>query len=150
MASPSVDVATGITIVFGTSGFSAQILDVTPPGMSRESLETTHQSTMTQKTFMPADLYDSGELGFDIHFNPDTSPPIGGATETITITFPSGATWAFSGFMTNYYSFICPWKSSPPAHEEITVRVEFVDYLTGKSFTAQKTCKLQLPSNGSS
>jgi len=52
--------------------------------------------------------------------------------------------WA-SGFMTNYYSFICPWKSSPPEHDEITVRVEFVDYLTGKTFTAQKACKLELP-----
>jgi len=116
MASPSVDIATGITITFGTSEFTAEILDVTPPGMSREAIETTHQGTTGQKTFMPADLYDSGELGFDIHFNPDTSPPIGSAAETITITFPSGATWAFTGFMTGY-------APSAPLEDKMTASV---------------------------
>jgi len=55
-----------------------------------------------------------------------------------------GAQWS-SGFMTYHYSFVCPWKGGPPKHDEITVRVTFVDYLTGKSFTAQKACKVNLP-----
>jgi len=50
-----------------------------------------------------------------------------------------------SGFMTYHFSFKCPWKASPPAHDEITVRVEFIDYLTGKVLTAQKLCKVNLP-----
>jgi len=50
-----------------------------------------------------------------------------------------------SGFMTYHFSFECPWKASPPAHDEITVRVEFTDYLTGKVLTAQKLCKVNLP-----
>ena len=54
--------------------------------------------------------------------------------------------WA-SGFMAYHFSFECPWKSAenPPRHDEITVRVEFIDYLTGKAFAAQKLCKVQLP-----
>ena len=49
------------------------------------------------------------------------------------------------GFMAYHFSFECPWKLAPPAHDEITVRVQFTDYLTGKVFTAQKLCKVKLP-----
>ncbi len=110
-----VDIGTGTTIVFGTSGFTAQILDVNPPNLSRESIPTSHMATAApgagvvgNKTFMPGDLVDPGELTFDIHFNPDTLPPIHKVVETITITFPlpagmsTPATWAGQGFVTNY------------------------------------------------
>ena len=102
MASPLVDIGTGITIVFATSAFAAEITDVTGPGLARDSVETTHQGTTSARTHIPVDLFDAGELGFDIHFNPDTDPPIDAATEVITITWPSGATWVFSGFLTAY------------------------------------------------
>ncbi|MFB3891241.1 MAG: hypothetical protein ACE15C_04365 [Phycisphaerae bacterium] len=54
-----------------------------------------------------------------------------------------GKFWS-SGFFTYHYSFICPFKVTPK-HAEITVRVEFTDYLTGKHYTAQKVCKIKLP-----
>ncbi len=53
--------------------------------------------------------------------------------------------WA-AGFMTYHYRFDCHW-ATPPEHEEITVRAEFTDYLTGKTFTAQKVCKVRLPAS---
>jgi hypothetical protein len=102
MASPLVDVGTGFTIVFGTSAFTAELLEITPPPQSRESFDTSHQGTTTARTKTPGTLVDNGELLINFHFNPDTEPPIDAAAETITITFPSTATWAFSGFMTNY------------------------------------------------
>ncbi|MGB2821663.1 MAG: hypothetical protein WBF17_11820, partial [Phycisphaerae bacterium] len=49
-----------------------------------------------------------------------------------------------SGFLAYHYSFVCRWKSAPPGHEEVTVRVEFLDYLTGRKHTAQKLCKVAL------
>jgi hypothetical protein len=49
------------------------------------------------------------------------------------------------GFGVYRYSFVCPWKVVPPNHDEITVRVEFVDYLTGRRFTAQSACKVKSP-----
>ena len=55
-----------------------------------------------------------------------------------------GSHWS-SGFATYHYSFVCPWKSDPPNHNQITVRAEFTDYLTGKTFEAQKLCKIELP-----
>ena len=48
------------------------------------------------------------------------------------------------GFLGGRYSLTCAWKA-PPAHAEITVRVAFTDYLTGRHFTAQKLCKIDLP-----
>jgi len=48
------------------------------------------------------------------------------------------------GFMNYQYSFFCPWKSGPPGNGEITVRVEFSDYLTGKRFTDQRLCTVTL------
>lgn len=50
--------------------------------------------------------------------------------------------WA-GGFITNHYKFDCHWKS-PPANPDITVRVEFTDYLTGKTFADQTACKVTL------
>lgn len=53
-----------------------------------------------------------------------------------------------SGFLAYHYSFVCPWpQARPPQHDQITVRVVFRDYLTGKQFTAQsdKPCRILLP-----
>ena len=35
-----------------------------------------------------------------------------------------------------------PQSPKPP---DVTVRVTFIDYLTGKTFTAQKVCRIDLP-----
>ena len=43
-----------------------------------------------------------------------------------------------SGMVGTHYSLECPWPDGPPTHREVTMRVEFVDYLTGKTFTAQR------------
>jgi len=55
-----------------------------------------------------------------------------------------GKYWS-AGFMTYHYRFDLPWKSGPPDHPEVTVRVVFTDYLTGKQFTDQKVCTVRLP-----
>jgi hypothetical protein len=49
-----------------------------------------------------------------------------------------------AGLLGNHFAFKCRWKTRP-AHDEITVRAEFVDYLTARRFTAQKACKVALP-----
>jgi len=48
----------------------------------------------------------------------------------------------YGGFGAYHYSFECSW-GSPPSHEELTVRVEFIDYLTGRTFSAQTVCKIK-------
>lgn len=107
MASSAVDVGTGATITFGTSGFTAQITDISIDGIERESIDTTHLGTTASggvgsKTYIPADLSDAGEVSIEGHFNPDTDPPIEEPAEIITITFDEGATWVGTGFMTAF------------------------------------------------
>ncbi len=48
-------------------------------------------------------------------------------------------------FMTNHYTVKCPWRKSPPTHREITIRAEFTDYLTGRTFRAQRVVEIALP-----
>ncbi len=51
----------------------------------------------------------------------------------------------YGKFMTYHYALKCPWRQSPPAHAEITVKARFVDYLTGQVFTDQRLCRVTLP-----
>lgn len=120
MASPTVDVATGITITFGTSGFSAELLDLDGPSMTRDAIQTSHQGTTVAHTKTPADLYDPGELTATLHFNPDTALPIDDVAETITINWPSGWDWVFTGFATGY-SPSAPFNDKMTADLTITV-----------------------------
>lgn len=102
------DVGTGATITFATSGFAAKIMSFTGPSFERPSIDKTHLADTVSRKFMPGDLYDAGELGIEFQFDPQLTPPISGAVETVTITWPvpsgltNAGTWAFSGFMTNY------------------------------------------------
>ncbi|NQU75460.1 MAG: hypothetical protein HQ546_03975 [Planctomycetes bacterium] len=78
-------------------------------------------------------LYDLAETGDnnrigEYHFGVDTI----------------GKYW-FGGIFTNRYVFECPWQQGAPAHSDITIRATFVEALTGKNFTAQGRCTVNLP-----
>lgn len=112
-----MDSAFGTTITFGTSNFSADLLDVTPPGPSREVIDISHMGLASGfKEFMPSDLVDWGEAKLTVAFDPATVPPIAAAAETVTITFPDGTTWAFTGFLTKY-------ESKAPMEDKMTADV---------------------------
>lgn len=106
MANPCI--GHGSTITFATSGFTASIRSFNPASMSRDAIDDSHAGTTGKFRTFCAGMIDMGELTIDIIFDPDTDPPIDGAAETITITFPtpSGqstpADWEFTGFMTAY------------------------------------------------
>ena len=102
MADPAVFVGTGITLTFGTTSFTCEILDVTPPGLSRESFQTSHQGTTGAHTYLPGKLYDPGEFGFRFNYDPTKSPPIGSAAEEVTLTYPDAQTEVVTAFMVGY------------------------------------------------
>jgi hypothetical protein len=92
----------GITIGF-SSGFFAEIIDTTPPEQTREAVDTSHTETPEGRmTFIPSKLIDGGELQVEMAFHPDVAVPIDADPETVTITFPSGTTWVFQGFLTGH------------------------------------------------
>lgn len=86
------DIGTGSTIVFGTSSWTPQIIDINWNGIERDSIPTSIMSTVGGRTFIPSDSYDGGELVIEIAWDPDEPPPIvfNGPTvpETVTLTFP--------------------------------------------------------------
>ncbi len=51
----------------------------------------------------------------------------------------------YGRLITNHYTIKCPWRSEPPRHNEITIRVLFTDYITGKVLTDQRVCGIFLP-----
>ncbi len=93
-------VGTGISIAF-SNGFFAEILNVADQGMERVSIDATHMGS-TEMAFMPGLLINWGQLECEIAFDPDTTPPLTGAPEVVTITYPNGTTWARAGFMTGF------------------------------------------------
>ena len=82
-----------------------EILDVTPPGLSRETVPSSHMGTLVAHTFLAVKLYDGGELGLELGFDPDfTTPFTLGEFKEVVITFPdSGSTvWTFQAVITAY------------------------------------------------
>ena len=94
------DVATGITISFGTSGWTGRIENIRASGKTREAINISHQGTTTAHEFTPADLADMGEFVVDYQFNPATALIITLVAEEITITWPDDDTHVFTGFCT--------------------------------------------------
>ena len=113
--SATADLLTGASITFGTSGFSAEVLDINVSGISRPAVDSTHLGTAAagagkhgNAMFIAGRIINPGTVDFEINFNPDDDPPIATAAETITIAFAAsggdttGASWAGSGFMTDF------------------------------------------------
>jgi hypothetical protein len=101
------DTGFGSSITF-QSGFFAQFRVIEELGSMRESIETTHNaSTSGWATFIPSDIKKMKRCRVQMLFNPDDTPPIDQAAETVTITLPvpagssNGATVVASGFMTD-------------------------------------------------
>lgn len=129
------DQATSIAITFGTSGFTAQIIDSNISGFQRGDVDTTHSGTTPVsgtdaviRTYKPSDIVEGGDLNLTIHFLPDDTIPLYGAAETITITFPTnvgestGATWVFSGYIKAYNPTMNPLDDST-MQASVTVKI---------------------------
>lgn len=121
------DVGTATTIVFATSAFSAEVMSLNGSDITREDIDVTHMGSTAWKEFQPSDLADGGAIEMEIHFDPDEQPPIAGAAETITITFPvpaggaAGATFIFTGYVSSW-SWTAPLEEVMTA--EITIKVD--------------------------
>ena len=104
-ATPSPVISKYITMVFGTSGWSPKILDVTMPDLSREFVEIPHQTTTGHMPKRRKPLADLGEWGFTGMYSPDEDIPIDGGSEQVIITVGSGgATVTFYTAMSGYSS----------------------------------------------
>lgn len=128
------------TIAFGTtSGFTPDVTIIGGLEQSREALEDTLLSTTGEKTYIPDDLIEPGQLTCTYYYNQSETAfaPIGAAAETITITFPlksgegTAATLAGTGFLVNHKS--ADLQNGELMMGEFTVQF---DGKTGPTFTA--------------
>ncbi len=116
-------VGTGISILF-SGGFLAEILNVSDQNMQRASIDASHMGS-TEMEFLPGKLPDWGQLECEIAFDPDMKPPLTGAVETVTISYPNGTTWTRSGFLIGF-------QSQAPLEERMTATasIKFTGDLT--------------------
>lgn len=54
-----------------------------------------------------------------------------------------GEMW-ISALMTDHFAIKCPWQNGPPTNNELTVRVAFEDYMSGRTLTAQGNCTVKV------
>lgn len=86
---------TGLTVAFGTSSYAAEYIGANGEAF-RAAMAAAHMGTSGAIPKILGDLVDQGDVRFRIWFDPDTPPPVSGASETVTITFKlqSGQTTA--------------------------------------------------------
>lgn len=111
------DVATGVTLVGATSGWTCEITDFNWTGVTRGSNDKTHHgstqpandgSEVGGDEFEPDVLGDPGQWELEINHDPNNPPPLFKVAETWTLTFKkktgdgSAATVAATGFITDY------------------------------------------------
>jgi hypothetical protein len=54
----------------------------------------------------------------------------------------------YGRLMTSHFTVKCPWPKVPPAHNKITARVIFTDFLTGRALEAQGVYEIKFPPAG--
>lgn len=83
----------------------AEVISVTPPPLTRASVDATHlQSPDRYKEFIPG-LFEQGECQLGLNYIPSAYALLAAEFEKVTngnyrITFPEGSTFDFSGFFT--------------------------------------------------
>jgi hypothetical protein len=127
------------TIVFGTSGFAANVQFIDGTEQERPDIETSHLGTEDDMEFEPGDLKNAGEFEVEFQFKVTAAtdrPPIDAAAETVTITFPNSGTTAGTLAGTAY---IKKWKSGGLRNNELSVGTATVkwDGKTGPAWTNQ-------------
>jgi hypothetical protein len=127
-----MDTGNGATVTFGTSGFTGEIIDMDFDELSRPVLS---QNQLTSTGFDkkgPGDLVDAAGFTITFFLNPNSQPPISGAVETVTVTFPppagddNGATYAGN-------AFVDKWKPGSLKNNEYIVATCHVTWEGGSA-----------------
>lgn len=111
MAASNADIGYGARFGIGaTPTYVAEVVSITPPGMTRDTVEVTHlESDNAYKEYIGA-LKDAGEASITVNYIPAVSASDALLTafntdgpQSFTILFPSGTLkLTFSGIVTGY------------------------------------------------
>jgi predicted secreted protein len=102
----------------------AEVVSITPPGMSRDAIEATHlKSPGGWKEFI-AGMKDGGEASFTLNWAPSATDALVTAfnadSGNYQITFPNGVMLRFAGFFTAYTP---PDLTAEKMEASVTVKV---------------------------
>ena len=90
----------------GTYVTVAEVVSITPPGMTRDSVEATHLTSPDKWKEFIAGLKDAGEASFTMNFVPSATDAVylafNADSGKYQITFPNGVMMRFAGFFTGY------------------------------------------------
>ncbi len=125
--------AFGTTLKIGTTAI-AEILDVSGPSLSMDTIDVTHHASPEAWREYVAGLLDAGEVSFDINYVPTAAThknASGGllyllatrASQAFTLTFPDATAWTFNGFVTGF-------EPSAPVDDKLSASITIK--LTGK------------------
>ena len=96
------DTGNGATLVMGTSGFTASYFSIGGFEQERPVMDSSDLATTGFNKKEAGDLVEPGEFTAEFIYDADDQPPISGTAETITLTYPSGATAAGTGFVSKW------------------------------------------------
>ncbi len=79
-------------------GLAANIITIDPPEFARAAIDVTHLASTDTKDYIPAKLYEAGEVSLTIELDPSATPPIQEAVGSLVILFKTTApqTWTFA------------------------------------------------------
>ena len=132
----AVDKGTGTTVAFGTSSYSVNISSISISGEEVPVIDATHMGTTGYREKIFGDLVEPPEVTVEIHFDPDNEPPVSGAVETVTITFPLPAGQTTAANMAGTAKIVS-WDNAVPLEDIMTgtYTIKF-DGFTGPTWTA--------------
>jgi predicted secreted protein len=90
----------------------AEVTNITPPAMSRDTVDATHEESPDGWREFIAGLKDGGEVSLDMNFVPDSADALAfmaewdatgsSALKNRQIVFPDGSIFAFAAILTGY------------------------------------------------
>jgi len=107
----AVDIGQGTTLKVGTAATTQfKITNINWSGIERAVVDASHMATVGGKSFVASEIYDPGELGVEVLFDPSVSP-FGLLTnvttsQAIEVRFANGGTttslWSAFGYVSGF------------------------------------------------
>jgi len=137
-------IALGSTIAFGDGASPevftsvAEVVSITPPSFSRESVDFTHMTSADDYMEFKAGMKDGGEVSFEGRWLPDNATHDdstgvmslfeAGSVDNWKVTFPDGSDITFAGFITAFQPSI--GRVNDPVNMSVTLKVSGKPALT--------------------
>jgi len=119
-------IGTGTIIKFNAVAIG-EVLDVTPPNITRGAVETSHMTTSEYHTHMPTVLLEGGDVSFEVAHNPnyDFNAAFALKIKTLLIEMPESSDKDIS-----CWAFLTGFEPGIPFEDRMTATLTFK--VTGK------------------